>query len=54
MDYDHREILPEDYRNREERPKRRRDFDRRANGEERNLHQWRDDLQTAPYSTARR
>jgi hypothetical protein len=75
MDYDTRDILPDEYRNREERPKRRRDFDRssdngekkrndaerrgrkvdrRANGEERNLHQWRDDLQTAPCSTARR
>ena len=53
MDYDTRDILPEEYRNREERPKRRRDFDRRANGEERN-HQWRDDLQTAPLSTVRR
>lgn len=53
MDYDHREILPEDYRNREERPKRRRDFDRRANGRER-ICQWRDDLQTEPCSTARR
>ena len=54
MDYDTRDILPEEYRNRGERPKRRRDFDLRANGEERNLHQWRDDLQTAPCSTARR
>ena len=54
MDYDTRDILPDEYRNREERPKRRRHFDRRANGEERNLHQWRDDLQTAPCSTAKR
>ncbi len=75
MDYDTRDILPDEYRNREERPKRRRDFDRSsdnggkkrkeaerserkidrfANGEERNIHQWRDDLQTAPCSTARR
>ena len=36
MDYDTRDILPDEYRNREERPKRRRDFDRPANGEERN------------------
>ena len=54
MDYDTRDILPEEYLNREERPKRLRDFDRRANGEERKLHQWRDDLQTAPCSTAKR
>lgn len=53
MDYDTRDILPEEYRNREERPKRRRDFDRPANDRERNC-QWRDDLQTAPCSTARR
>ena len=54
MDYDTRDILPDEYRKREERPKRRRDFDRPANGEERNLHQWRDDSQTAPCSTAKR
>ena len=53
MDYDHRDISPEEYRNREERPKHSGQVDRRANGEERN-HQWRDDLQTAPLSTARR
>ncbi len=53
MDYDTREIMPDEYRNREERPKRRRDFDRPANGTERNS-QWRDDSQTAPCSTARR
>ena len=52
MDYDTRDILPDEYRNREERPKRRRDFDRNAKGK-RNC-QWRDDLQTAPRSTARR
>ena len=54
MDYDTRDILPDEYRNREERPKRRRHFDRLANGVERNLHQCRYDLQTAPCSTARR
>lgn len=54
MNYDTRDILHGEYRNREERPKRRRDFDRPANGEERSLHQWRDDLQTVPCSTARR
>ncbi len=53
MDYDTRDILPDEYRNREERPKRRRDFDRRANGKERKC-QWRDDSQTEPSSTARR
>ena len=63
MEYDHREILPEDYRNREERPRRRGvvcvsglpppGFDRPANDRERNC-QWRDDLQTEPLSTARR
>lgn len=53
MDYDRRDIPPEEYRNREERPKPRRDFDRHANGEGRD-HQWRDDLQTAPLSTVRR
>ena len=53
MDYDTRQILPEEYRNREERPKIRRKIDRFANGEERN-HQWRDDLQTAPRSTVKR
>ena len=53
MDYDTRDILPDEYRNREERPKPRPDFDRPANDRERNC-QWRDDLQTAPYSTARR
>ena len=53
MDYDTRQILPEEYRNREEHPKTRRGFDGFANGEERN-HQWRDDLQTAPLSTVKR
>ncbi|MBQ1429094.1 MAG: hypothetical protein IIZ06_05445 [Kiritimatiellae bacterium] len=53
MDYDTRDIVPEEYRNREERPKRR-GFDRPANGEERKIHQWRDDSQTAPCSTAKR
>jgi hypothetical protein len=53
MDYDTRDILPDEYRNRVEHPKRRREFDRPANGRERNC-QWRDDSQTAPCSTARR
>ena len=52
MDYDTRQILPDEYRNREERP-RRRAFDRFANDRERNC-QWRDDLQTEPCSTAKR
>ena len=53
MDYDHRDIQPDEYRNREERPKRAAAFDRNAKGRERNS-QWRDDLQTEPLSTARR
>ncbi len=53
MDYDHKQILPEDYQNREERPKRRREFDRPAIDRER-THQWRDDSQTEPSSTAKR
>ena len=53
MDYDRRDIAPDEYRNRENRPKPKNAFDRPANGEERN-HQWRDDLQTAPRLTARR
>lgn len=52
MEYDHRDVLPDEYRNREERPIAPRKIDGNAIGEERN-HQWRD-LQTDPPSTARR
>ena len=53
MDYDHRDIQPDEYRNREEKPRARPAFECPAGGRERNC-QWRDDLQTEPLSTARR